>query len=301
MNRLAPSQNTDYIALMSEFAVGLYSELDFKNESTNQAEMSRLFAEHNVAGVYVPKVFPALCSRRLLVSEWINGRKLSSCSPPEIAALIPMTQEVFLQQLLSWGFFHADPHPGNLMAMDDTSGGYSIALLDFGLVARLSQADMDALISAVVHLSNADYAALIDDFQALKILPADTPRTTVEGLMARVIGPYVAGGGGLTGAVKAYGGRSGIQARRPGHRFFLLFSSFSHFFCRILLCSQSLTSDLVGALSSVSFSIPSYFALLARAVAVLEGIALTGNPEYRIVLEGAHSHDMQSGRLLLAL
>lgn len=150
MDRLTPSQNTDYVALMSEFAIGLYTELDFSNEASNAITMRKLLADAAVPGVYVPRVFEQLGSRRLLVMEWVSGRKLSSCSPGEIRALTPVAQEAFLMQLLTWGFVHADPHPGNLLALDDTSGGYSLALLDFGLMARLTLQDREALVSSVV-------------------------------------------------------------------------------------------------------------------------------------------------------
>lgn len=62
--------------------------------------------------------------------------------------------------------------------MADQSKG-KIALIDFGLVASLQQEDMDNIVSAIVHLSNKDYAALVDDFIRLKILPADCDRSKV--------------------------------------------------------------------------------------------------------------------------
>ena len=69
-----------------------------------------------------------------------------------------MGQEVFLTQLLQVGFFHSDPHPGNLMRPHDQSKG-KLALIDFGLVAQVEQEDMDGIISSIVHLANKDYAA----------------------------------------------------------------------------------------------------------------------------------------------
>ena len=69
---------------------------------------------------------------------------------------------------------------------------------------------MDGIVSSIVHLANADYGGLVDDFVHLQILPGETNRPIVEPLMGRVLGPYVSGGGGLQGAVKAYG-KSGFQ------------------------------------------------------------------------------------------
>jgi predicted unusual protein kinase regulating ubiquinone biosynthesis (AarF/ABC1/UbiB family) len=54
-------------------AVGFYTELDFVNEAANQQRLSDLLAAEGVTGVYVPKVYSSLCTRRILVSEWIDG------------------------------------------------------------------------------------------------------------------------------------------------------------------------------------------------------------------------------------
>jgi len=85
--------------------------LDFLNEAANQQKLKDLMVEEGVVGVYVPRVYPELCTRRIMVSEWIDGRKLSDCGPDVVRALIPAAQEAFLTQLLQVGFFHSDPHP----------------------------------------------------------------------------------------------------------------------------------------------------------------------------------------------
>ena len=68
---------------------------------------------------------------QVLVSEWIEGEKLASSSSDVINRLIPVGVECFLIQLLETGFFHADPHPGNLLVTPDGK----LALIDFGLMA----------------------------------------------------------------------------------------------------------------------------------------------------------------------
>ena len=93
----------------------------------------------NVTDVMVPRVYPELTTRRLLVAEWVQGRKLSECSSDEVDALIAVGPECFLVQLLQAGFFHSDPHPGNLLRPDDQSRA-KLALIDFGLVAQVSHA-----------------------------------------------------------------------------------------------------------------------------------------------------------------
>ena len=97
------------MALLNEWAIGFYTELDFKNEGRNQQRLRDVLIENNISGVVVPKVFEDLTTRRILVSEWMEGVKLSECSPEQIKEVTPIAQEAFLVQLFSEGFFHADP------------------------------------------------------------------------------------------------------------------------------------------------------------------------------------------------
>ena len=164
IERFAPQQRTDYVALLNEWAVGFYTELDFLNEAKNQQLLKDLMIAENVPGVYIPEVYHDLCTRRLLVTEWVDGSKLSSCEPDEIRRLIAVGQEAFLVQLLQVGVFHSDPHPGNLLKLDTPKDGAELCILDFGLVARIDQSDMDNIVSAIIHLANRNYADLVDDF-----------------------------------------------------------------------------------------------------------------------------------------
>lgn len=260
------------MALLNEWAVGFYTELDFLNEASNQQRLRDLIMDQEkVSGVYVPEVYHELCTRRVLVSEWIDGVKLSECPKEEIRELIGVGQECFLVQLLQVGFFHSDPHPGNLMKMtsreDPTKN--TLVILDFGLMASIEQDDMDTMVSSIIHLANKDYAALVDDFIALQILPDDCDRAKVIPLMDKALSPYVKGGG-----AKKYE----EELKRMYNMSDGTLSSTAGGF-------QAMTQDLLTVLNDIPFSIPPYFALLGRAVVTLEGIALIGNPDYRLVME----------------
>ena len=275
MERFAPQQRTNYVALLNEWAVGFYTELDFVNEAANQQRITQLLKDEGIDGIYVPKVYDDLCTRRVMVSEWIDGKKLSDCTPMEIKETIPEAQEAFLTQLLQVGFFHSDPHPGNIMKMSDEfieshpqAHRAKLALLDFGLVAQVEQKDMDTMVSAIIHLANRDYKSLVDDFIDLEILPSDCDRALVEPLMDKALTPYVKGGG--TGKYeeelkKIYGMDGSMSAAAGGF--------------------SAMTSDAITVLNDIPFSIPPYFALLGRAIVTLEGIALTGDPSYGIIME----------------
>merc|ERR1719183_1943499 len=270
MDRFAPQQKTNYVALLNEWAIGFYTELDFTNEAANMRKMKTLLAENSEnsgLGVYIPDVYEEYSTRRLLVTEWIDGCKLSECSPEEIKEFVGIGQECFLTQLLQVGFFHSDPHPGNILRMTDESKG-KIALIDFGLVSSLQQEDMDQIVSAIIHLANKDYAALVDDFISLGILPPDCDRPKVIPLMDKALSPYVKGGGAQKyeeEVERMYGIDGTAQGSVGGF--------------------QAMTQDALTVLNDIPFTIPPYFALIARAVVTLEGVALQANPDYGLIME----------------
>lgn len=269
VKRFAPQQRTDFVALLNEWAVGFYTELDFLNEAANQVRLKDLLTAENVTGIYIPKVYSGMCTRRILVTEWLDGTKLSNNPPEVIKTLIPDAQEAFLTQLLQLGFVHADPHPGNFIVLNEPRNLAKLALIDFGLVASLKQADIDKMVSAIIHLANRDYEALVDDFIQLEILPIDCDSAKVVPLMDKALTPYVKGGGAKKyeeELKKTYGMQDGSM------------TSAARGF-------QAMTQDALTVLNDIPFSIPPYFALLARAIVTLEGIALTGDPNYGIITE----------------
>ena len=270
VERFAPQQKTDYVALLNEWSIGFYTELDFNNEARNQQRLRDVLIDYDVKGVMVPKVYDKLCTRRILVSEWVDGKKLSQGTTEEIAKVTPIAQEAFLVQLFEAGFFHADPHPGNLLMLNEpTEEGHVLALIDCGLMANINSVDRDHFISAVIHLANKDYASLVDDFIDLDILPEDSDRAAIIPLMDKALTPYVKGGGAKKYEAelkKLYGMEDGSMQSQVGG-------------------FQAMTQDALTVLNDVPFSIPSSFALLGKAIVTLEGIALLGNPDYGIIMD----------------
>lgn len=137
-------------------------------------------------------------------------------------------------------------------------------------MASIDPNDRDNMISAVVHLANKDYPSLVDDFIQLKILPEDTDRPTVIPLMDKALSPYVKGGGAKRyeeEVRKIYGMEAdeNLQSQVGGF--------------------QAMTQDALSVLNDVPFSIPPYFAILGRAIVTLEGVALSGDPDYGLIME----------------
>ena len=150
-----------------------------------------------------------------------------------------------------------------------TSDGATLALIDCGLMATIDPADRDNMVSAVIHLANKDYASLVDDFVKLNILPPDSNRPAIIPLMDKALTPYVKGGGAKRyeeELKKIYGMEDGsVQSNVGGF--------------------QAMTQDALTVLNDVPFSIPPYFAILGRAIVTLEGVALSGDPDYGIIME----------------
>jgi len=159
--------------IVDEFGEKLLEELDYTQEARNIQEFYANF--EGDASVKIPWVRPDLCGPKVLVMEWVDGIR---CTDPDGIRASGLDVEQFircgvvsgLRQLLEFGLFHGDPHPGNIFAMRDGR----IAYVDFGNVAQLSQRNKQILIDAVVHAVNEDYRGMAGDFIKLGFLQAGT-------------------------------------------------------------------------------------------------------------------------------
>ncbi|BAZ67992.1 ABC-1 domain-containing protein [Fischerella sp. NIES-4106] len=163
----------DLSLIVDEFGTKLFEEIDYLNEGRNAEKFATNF--RNDPYVKVPAIYWRYTSTRVLTLEWLNGFKLTDTKKvkevgldPESIIEIGVTSG--LQQLLEYGFFHADPHPGNLFAMPDGKMGY----IDFGMMDQLDETTKESLVDALVHLVNKDYNDLAADFVKLGFLTPDT-------------------------------------------------------------------------------------------------------------------------------
>ena len=84
VERFAPQQRTDYVALLNEWSIGFYTERDFSNKAKNQVKLRDEMIENKIQGIIVHRVYEGMCIRRVLVLEWVAGVKLSECSTEDI-------------------------------------------------------------------------------------------------------------------------------------------------------------------------------------------------------------------------
>jgi predicted unusual protein kinase regulating ubiquinone biosynthesis (AarF/ABC1/UbiB family) len=235
----------DLTLIVDEFGTKLFEEIDYINEARNAEKFATNF--RNDRRVKVPAIFWRYTSRHVLTLEWINGFKLTDTKSIRSAGLdqdlvIEIGVTAGLQQLLEHGFFHADPHPGNLFAMADGRMAY----IDFGMMDQLDEITKETIVDALVHVINKDYIDLAKDFVKLGFLTPETDILPIvpalEAIMADAIGKNV--------------------------------RDFNF---------KTITDMFSELMYDYPFRIPAKFALIIRSLVTQEGIALSLNPNFKIV------------------
>jgi len=177
--------------VLGQFADSLRAELDFRREVEAMAEMSALLGA--TSGVRVPLVHRELCTRRVLVQERFAGATLAdtgrldevtAVDRPKLAEQLLRTT---LDQVLRNGFFHADPHPGNVFVFDDGSLG----LIDFGAVGRLDPIQQTAVLEMLAAFVQRDTGLLCDAIERVADVDETAPRERLERALARLVAANV--------------------------------------------------------------------------------------------------------------
>lgn len=246
-----PFMHGDWAAVLDDWALRFFQEMDYQLEAYNTMTFKRDMA--GLEGVVVPEIFPEFSSRYILTTSWITGEKLSESSADDVLALCDTILNAYLIQLLETGFLHADPHPGNLLRTPDGR----IAILDYGLMSEVTEEQRLALVQYITHLSLEDWDGIADDLVTLGFIPegySDFRDLDVKPILKEMMGQLISGGG--VGNISA--GRIAQQI-------------------------LSLQNDLKEEGKNYMIVIPPYFALIVRTFSVIEGIALTADPEYAIV------------------
>ncbi len=243
--------------IVDEFGTKLFEEIDYLNEGRNAEKFATNFL--NDPEVKVPCIYWRYTNHKVLTLEWINGYKLNDIDGMKAAGFNP--DEIIrigvtsgLKQLLEHGFFHADPHPGNLFA---TSEG-QMAYIDFGMMDQLEEETKETIASSVVQLINKDYNALARDFITLGFLAPNTDITPIIPALEKVFS-------------KAVGEKV---------------SDFNF---------KTITDEFSELMYEYPFRVPAKFALIIRSLVTQEGLALSLNPNFKIV---EVSYPYISGRLL---
>ena len=148
-------------AIVQEFARSLSREIDFAIELANVQRFARQFK--NNAAIHVPLVYPELSTQRVLVMEYVLGIKASMAGQlREQGYDLPLIAErgatLVMEQIFVHGFFHADPHPGNLFILPDNV----VCFIDFGQMGRLSRKDREDFTDLVLDLVAGDERTVVE-------------------------------------------------------------------------------------------------------------------------------------------
>jgi predicted unusual protein kinase regulating ubiquinone biosynthesis (AarF/ABC1/UbiB family) len=237
-------RGVDWQGTLDAFHTTIHEEMDYEQEARNAEVFRKNFARWKE--VYVPTIYSIFSTRRLIVMEFIDGLKVIDVEqltargqdPHQVVTLLTRT---YLKQLLEDGFFHADPHPGNLRVMPDGR----LAFFDFGMVGRLDARLQSNLINAFFHVVERDVHGLVDDMVRLgfiELSPEDETRfkPIIEGLFDRYLGI------------------------RLGDVNF-----------------KELMFDMAHVIYEFPFKIPASFTYIVRAVMTLEGIGTQVDPDFR--------------------
>jgi aarF domain-containing kinase len=213
--------------------------------------------------VRAPAVLSELSTSSVLVMEWIDGSRLSDADAVMKAGLTPghlleRGVRCSLHQLLTTGFMHSDPHPGNLLVSPDGV----LVYLDFGMVVEVSPRVRRAMIRGLVGFVNRDADGLVRDLTTLDFLPCDVDHAAASDALRTVFEASASSSNG--GNEEAVTLPSGSAVR--GTNDFL-----------------GVVSQLSAALLTHDFRLPPYFARILRALAALEGTATGIDREFKVI------------------
>ncbi len=173
-------------ATAAEFQRTLLRELDFSREERNLLQFINDFKDNDT--IKIPQPYGDFCTSRVLTMELIEGTKLSD-RDAILAAGLDMQElarrgaELYLEMIFTYGFYHADPHPGNILLLK----GNVIGLLDFGMVGRLEESLREDIENMLMAIMNSDEESLAN----VIIRIGDVPGNLDEGLLRMDISEFV--------------------------------------------------------------------------------------------------------------
>jgi predicted unusual protein kinase regulating ubiquinone biosynthesis (AarF/ABC1/UbiB family) len=243
----------DLMAFFREFKRTIFEEIDYVQEASNANRFAEMFRDK--PGILIPSIIEGYTSRRVLVLDWVDGIKINDYARLDAAgvsrfAVAKRTVEAYFYQFFEVGFFHADPHPGNIFVQPGVSAEEpTIAFVDFGMVGSLSantkQGLKDLFLGFLVNNPHGMVAAL----QRLGFIGEGANVTAMER--------------GVALMMEQYHGMTLGQARD--------------------LNVRDVAHEIEDLFYRQPFRIPAQFAFAGRAVGTLSGLATGLAPEFNLV------------------
>ncbi len=246
------SEFIDLMGVYREFKRTVYEEIDYVTEAANARRFKEMFKDDPV--IYIPKVYEEYTSRRLLVLEWIDGIKINDYPTLEAEGISRLevakrTVQAYFYQFFTAGFFHADPHPGNIFVRKGPDNGPIIAFVDFGMVGSLTKNMKKALKDLFLSFIARDSHALVSALAKLGFIGAGANMAAIEQGMSLMMEQY-------------YGMTLG-EAREMDF--------------------PEVAQDIEKLLYGQPFQVPTQFAFTGRAIGTLVGVSTGLSPKFNLV------------------
>jgi len=265
LNRLrSVRRHANVGALLDEFSRTLNEEIDYVHEGKNAERFARNFADRSE--VVVPSVVWTHTTRRVLTLQDVGAIKITDYASIEAAgidrgAVADKLLDVYLKQVFEDGFFHADPHPGNLFVLPapapspgmppSRQAGWKLVFVDFGMTGTVAPDAFAALREGLLAIGTKDAARLVRAFEDLRVLLPEADRDLLERACAKVL--------------DTLWGKSTRDMLRMSDRQVKVF-----------------TEEFEDLLYDMPFQIPEDLILLGRCIGILSGMASGLDPDFSV-------------------
>jgi len=174
---------------VAEFQRTLWRELDFSREGRNLEQFAACFAED--ANIRIPRFYPHLSTSRVLTIEFLDGWKLAdgvleSCPDIDSSQIARLSAEMYIEMIFQHGFYHGDPHPGNLVLLPNNQ----IGLLDFGMVGRLDDGLREDIEEMLLSIISHDAEHLATVVTRVGVTPVELDEIALRGDLSDFVAHY---------------------------------------------------------------------------------------------------------------
>jgi predicted unusual protein kinase regulating ubiquinone biosynthesis (AarF/ABC1/UbiB family) len=253
------SRRTDIRALISELETTIYREIDYLAEGGNAETFSMNFAESK--RIHVPRVVWSTTTRRVLTLENVYAIKITdydaiTAAGIDRAEVAKVLFKTYLKQIFEDGFFHADPHPGNLFVTprpvtEDDKTGWQLTFVDFGMVGSVPEHLSEGLREMMIGVGTRNAARVVASYQTLGVLLPSADLKLLEQAGTQLF--------------DRFWGMSMGELRSVDHRQMVQFAS-----------------QFRDLMYEMPFQLPHNLLLLGRTVAILSGMCTGLDPNFNV-------------------
>ncbi len=243
----------DLMGVYREFERTVYEEIDFVTEATNCKRFKEMFKDDPT--IYIPEVYEDYTTRRILVLEWIEGIKINDYAELEAAGINRLevanrTVQAYFHQFFDEGFFHADPHPGNIFVKPGSPGnGPIIEFVDFGMVGSITSSMKKSMRNLFLGFLTRDSETIVEALSNLGFIGKGANISALER--------------GLSLLLEHYYGLTLGEARE--------------------LDIPNVADEIAKLLYGQPFQIPAQFAFTGRAISTLIGVSTGLAPDFNVI------------------